>query len=77
MAVESKLHSEKIESKKNYPYLGKASSGKVVMFTGNSCGFVVEKGIGHDPIGFYSSTGWDEKEFTPLSPYESITLRNV
>ena len=75
MAVESthdKERKNKVEW--NFPCLGKASDGEVVLFEKAKSGTVVVAVLFQ--LGLYYND-WEMCEFTPLSPSESITLRNV
>ena len=74
MAVESKLIGEKIDANRKYPYLGKASNGEVVLFIASNTGTCIVNV--NNKLGEVSNA-WREQSFTPLSPSESITLRNV
>lgn len=73
MAVEAKVEGENIR-RPEYPYLGKAETGQVILFTSETSGFNVNGVV--SPIGSHSYS-WNEAVFTPLSTSESVTLRNV
>ena len=76
MAVEAKL-SKLDNGSPNYPYLGKSSkTGAIVYFTDDSVGVCVFSEDEADEVGLNTSD-WKMHLFTPLSPSESITLRNV
>jgi hypothetical protein len=72
MAVKAKLTGE-VNPERTYPYLGKAKSGEIVLFTSRESGFNVN-GIEHE-VGHHSIS-WNPYAFTPLSEYEYVTLRN-
>lgn len=77
MAVEAKVsNTEVIVEKPKYPYIGisKDGKGEAILFTSECTGFWLSGGL--LPIGDHCKN-WEESEFTPLSPSESITLRNV
>ena len=77
MAVEVKV-SKKIPAPivSKYPYIGIATdgSGDAILFTKVCTGFWLGRNLFE--LGHYFEQ-WSEDEFTPLSPSESITLRNV
>ena len=73
MAVEAKFN-QVPKGEKKYPYLGKAENGQIVFFCSEKNGMNVN-GIGCS-MGHVTNV-WNEDAFTPLSPSESITLRNV
>jgi len=76
MAVEA-THNKAIESKVewNFPCLGRINSGKdILLFTKESDGTVIVNYVYE--LGEHCLT-WRMEGFTPLSPSESITLRNV
>lgn len=73
MAVEARLISEKLKTA--YPYLGN-SNGMIVYFVAPEQGVCV-KGNGHPFNDGDYHERWNEDNFTPLSPSESVTLRNV
>ena len=73
MAVEVKL-SKSRDVKREYPYLAIHADGGITLFTYKETGFNVN-GVFYK-VGYYC-TMWLEDVFTPLSPSESITLRNV
>lgn len=73
MAIEVEVSGTPQEVEREYPYLGRGVRGSVVLFRCENCGTFVageRYAIGH------SSDNWDEDAFTPLSPSETITLRN-
>ena len=72
MAIEVKVNVAK-EGKREYPYLGRTTTGLIVLFEAKCCGTNVN-GI-TSKMGLYS-INWAEHDFTPLSPSESITLSN-
>jgi len=78
MAVEVVLNIDEHGKKKmGYPWLGRHDSGMIVFFHEPRRGAIVAaSAMQPDFLGFYGQE-WDESEFTPLSPSESITLRNV
>ena len=77
MAVEVTLNIDETNKKRNYPWLGRHDSGTVVFFYEPKRGTIVSASPTQPYfLGCYSQE-WDESGFTPLSPYESITLRNV
>ena len=74
MAVESNVIRKK--EKREYPYFGINEHGSIVFFTLNGMAVYVhgeEWKIGANE----KAECFDESMFTPLSPSESITLRNV
>jgi len=81
MAVEVKVikscgSSVIVESIRQYPYIGVAKTGNAVLFTRKDTGTTIVASK-NSKLGTYLEQGWDESYFTPLSPSESITLRNV
>jgi hypothetical protein len=73
MAIEVKVSGKPQKVKRDYPYLGRHEEGIVVLFMCKNCGTCVD---GDEyPVG-HTSDGWNEDAFTPLSPSETITLRN-
>lgn len=75
MAVEVVLNiDEEGKKKAQYPYIGRSGAGNIVLFTSDSTG--VNLNVAFYELGHYS-TDWQESLFTPLSPSESITLRNA
>lgn len=73
MAVEVTLNIDETNKKRNYPYVGRHDDGQVVFFVGENSGVSLTK----DTIKIGNPFVWNEDVFTPLSPSESITLRNV
>ena len=77
MAVESKLsNAEPIVEKPKYPYIGisKDGKGESILFTSEGKGFWMRGET--FKVGTHCDH-WEESQFIPLSPSESITLRNV
>lgn len=74
MAVESKFLGDSKERHWNFPCLALADTKKIVLFRENGKGTIVT-GLPSE-IGYFSNS-WNMDNFTPLSPSESITLRNV
>lgn len=75
MAVEVFLNiDEQGKKKAQYPYIGRSDAGNVVLFTCEKTG--VNLNVAFYELGHYSKE-WQESLFTPLSPSESITLRNA
>jgi len=77
MAVEVKIEEGK-SVLRDYPYLGKhISTAQIVYFTNSRTGVAL---LNKFPSAYCAGTlkdDWHENHFTPLSPSESITLRNV
>jgi hypothetical protein len=59
------LGESQTKKKQQYPYLGKSRQGRVVLFTSETCGFILEDPIGSYKVG-HRSTGWAEEDFTPI-----------
>ena len=75
MAVESVVVG-KPEPKREYPYLGRHNNeGAIMLFIKPKNGVVVSPSSTWN-VGFQSMS-FDEVAFTPLSPSESVTLRNM
>ena len=73
MAVESNHNkASEVKVEWNFPCLAEGKAGTIVFFYKNAHGIVV----GKQKLGMYCEN-WDMSMFTPLSPSESITLRNV
>jgi hypothetical protein len=73
MAIEAKVIGTPQTVKRDYPYLGMHKEGTVVLFRCDNCGTCV--GGDQYPVG-HTSDAWNELNFTPLSPSETITLSN-
>lgn len=74
MAIEVEVKGKASEPKREYPYLGINEYGCVVLFFSKEKGTVVR---GTDPYAVgYNADDWIERKFTPLSPSETVIIRN-
>ena len=56
---------EQPKQKQQYPYIGKSQLGRVVLFTSETCGFILEDPTGKFNVG-HRSTSWAKEDFTPV-----------
>jgi hypothetical protein len=68
-------HNKHNACKWNYPFLGVASDGMIVLFTDEKKGTALFDPLGENLSGEFL-TNWDMSHFTPLPSTESVTLQN-
>ena len=73
MAVEVTIEGEIKQDKREYPYVGRHEDGQLVFFVGEHKGVSLTE----NTIKVGDQFSWNEDVYLPLSPSESVTLRNV
>ena len=80
MAILVKVNGKNLESENpKYPYLGKhPTNDRVVLFIKENTGVVLVKGKNPDEedVGYFCD-GWLESKFSPLDPFEVVSLQNI